>query len=76
MENYRKFVNLELKLPKGAVAIVGRNGSGKSTLMEAVSWALYGNESAIVRVNKESVKSVGAKDRDPVIVEIGFVLEG
>ena len=76
MKNYRKFVNLEMNLPKGAVAIVGRNGSGKSTLMEAVSWALYGNESAIVRVNKESVKNVGAKDRDPVIVEIGFVLEG
>lgn len=76
MENYRKFINLELKFPTGAVAIVGRNGSGKSTLMEAVAWAIYGNEAAIVRVNKESVKNVSAKERDPVVVEIGFILEG
>ena len=76
LKNYRKFPALELKFTSGVTAIIGRNGSGKSTLMEAVAWALYGNEAAIVRVNKESIKNVRAGPKDPVLVELGFIFEG
>ena len=76
LKNYRKFASLELRFPSEVTAIIGRNGSGKSTLMEAVAWVLYGNEAAIVRVNKESIKNVRAGPKDPVMVELGFVFEG
>ncbi len=55
---------------------MGSNGSGKSTLLEAVAWTLYGNETPIVRVNKESIKNVRAAGKDPVSAELGFSLEG
>jgi len=76
LKNYRKFTALELYFPAGAIAVMGGNGSGKSTLLEAVAWTLYGNETPIVRVNKESIKNVRALGKDPVIAELGFILEG
>jgi len=76
LKNYRKFTALELNFSSGAIAVMGSNGSGKSTLLEAVAWTLYGNESPIVRVNKESIKNVRAAGKDPVIAELGFTLEG
>ena len=58
LRNYRKFRQASLEFPDGVVGILGSNGSGKSTLMEAVAWALYGNEKSITRDGrKEGVRS-------------------
>jgi exonuclease SbcC len=56
------------------VGIIGQNGSGKSSLVEAVAWALYGNESSIVRTNKEGIRSSSAGPNDECSVELEFDL--
>jgi exonuclease SbcC len=75
LKNYRRFKSTELELPEGMVSIMGPNGAGKSSLMEAVAWALYGNESEIVRTGKESIKREGSAGTDPCSVRIEFDLE-
>ncbi len=72
LKNYRRFKELELELPNGLVGVIGANGSGKSSLLEAVAWALYGNESDIVRSGKESVKRQGTAHSDPCEVTLEF----
>ena len=42
LRNLRSFVELDLALPDGRVAIVGENGAGKSTLATSIDWALFG----------------------------------
>ena len=42
LRNLRTFVDLDLELPAGKIAILGGNGAGKSTLATAVDWALFG----------------------------------
>ena len=56
------------------MGIVGQNGSGKSSLVEAIAWALYGNESSIVRTNKEGIRSSSAGPNDECSVELEFDL--
>ncbi len=73
--NYRRFKLAELELPDGMVSIIGPNGSGKSTLMEAVAWALFGNQSEIVRTGKESIKRQGANHTEPCMARIEFDFE-
>ena len=46
IENFRRFKLVDLEIPDGVTALVGRNGAGKSTLLEAIGWCLYGNEAA------------------------------
>ncbi len=75
LQNYRRYKSAELELPDGMVSIIGHNGSGKSTLMEAVAWALFGNQSEIVRTGKESIKRQGAVHTDPCMVRIEFDFE-
>ena len=75
LQNYRRYKSVELELPDGLVSIIGPNGSGKSTLMEAVAWALFGNQSEIVRTGKESIKHQGAANNEPCMVRIEFDFE-
>jgi len=75
LQNYRRYKSAELELPDGLVSIIGPNGSGKSTLMEAVAWALFGNQSEIVRTGKESIKRQGTAHTDPCMVRIEFDFE-
>ena len=63
-----------MEFPDGIVGIVGQNGSGKSSLVEAIAWALYGNESSIVRTNKEGIRSSSAGPNDECSVELEFDL--
>lgn len=42
LRNYRTFLELDLNLPHGPLAIVGDNGAGKSTIMGAIEVALFG----------------------------------
>jgi len=76
LRNYRKFREAKIEFPDGVVAIVGQNGTGKTTLLEAVSWALYGNESSVVRNGKEGVITTGASLGDTCSVSLEFELGG
>ena len=76
LENYRRFKKVQLELPQGIIGIIGLNGSGKSTLVEAIAWALYGNEPPITRTKKGEVKRAGAGPKDPCRVVLEFSLSG
>jgi len=74
LRNYRKFREARIEFPDGVVAIVGNNGTGKTTILEAVTWALFGNASSVVRDNKEGVVSFGAPPGDECSVVLEFDL--
>lgn len=74
LRNYRKFRDSRIEFPDGVVAIVGQNGSGKTTILEAVTWALFGNASSVVRDNKEGVVSFGAAPGEECSVVLEFEL--
>ncbi|MFA5861226.1 MAG: SMC family ATPase [Candidatus Thermoplasmatota archaeon] len=70
IRNFRRFALVDLELPDGVTALVGRNGAGKSTLLEALGWCLYGNEAA--RTGKDLIKRRGAAAGDDVRVRLAF----
>ena len=74
LRNYRKFRDARIEFPDGVVAIVGSNGSGKTTILEAVTWALFGNVSSVMRDNKEGVVSFGASPGEECAVVLEFDL--
>ena len=74
LRNYRKFRDARIEFPDGVVAIVGNNGTGKTTILEAVTWALFGNASSVVRDNKEGVVSFGAPPGEECSVVLEFDL--
>lgn len=74
LRNYRKFREARIEFPDGVVAIVGNNGTGKTTILEAVTWALFGNASSVMRDNKEGVVSFGAPPGDECSVVLEFDL--
>lgn len=76
LKNYRKFRQCALEFPDGVIGIVGPNGSGKSSLIEAIAWALYGNEAEIVRTTKEQVRWMGAGPNDECKVVLEFEIGG
>ncbi len=76
MRNYRKFRSAAIEFPDGVIGILGQNGVGKSTLVEAVAWALYGNEKMIVRTSKESIRNAGANANEDTAVNLVFELAG
>jgi len=76
LQYYRKFKSADISFPDGLVGIVGPNGVGKSTIIEAVAWALFGNEDPIVRTSKETIRSSFASSSDPCKVELEFELGG
>jgi exonuclease SbcC len=73
LQNYRRFRHATIEFPDGVVGIIGHNGAGKSTLIEAISWALYGNEAQ--RTRKEEVRWGGASKGDVCSVNLEFDLE-
>jgi len=74
--NYRKFKKAFVEFPEGVIGILGLNGVGKSTIIEAISWALYGNETKIVRTKKEDLKRYGAGPNEECSVNLAFELDG
>lgn len=70
IRNFRRFAKVDLELPDGVIALIGRNGAGKSTLLEAIGWCLYGNEAA--RTKKELIRRRAAASDDSVRVRIAF----
>ncbi|MCK5559156.1 MAG: SMC family ATPase, partial [Thermoplasmata archaeon] len=76
LTNYRRFKKVDLEFPEGVIGIIGLNGVGKSTIIEAIAWALYGNESRIVRTSKEDLKRYGAAPAEECAVKLEFELDG
>ena len=74
LENYRKFEFAQTDFPDGLVGIIGSNGAGKSSLMEAIAWALYGNEAA--RTGKNEIKRITAFPSAVCRVILDFQIEG
>ncbi len=75
LRNYRKFRELNLQFPDGVVGILGLNGSGKTTIIEAIAWALFGNEEEVVRTSRESIRFSGAKSSETVKAILEFELD-
>ena len=74
LHNYRKFKKAAVEFPDGVIGIIGPNGVGKSTLIEAISWALYGNDAQ--RTSKEEVRWIGAPPGDACSVLLEFDMDG
>lgn len=74
LRNYRKFRHSAIEFPDGVIGIIGPNGVGKSTLIEAISWALYGNDAQ--RTSKEEVRWSGASPGEVCSVLLEFDLDG
>lgn len=63
-----------MEFPDGVIGIIGPNGVGKSTLIEAISWALYGNDAQ--RTSKEEVRWTGASPGEECSVILEFEMDG
>ncbi|AHG90234.1 SMC domain protein [Gemmatirosa kalamazoonensis] len=72
--NFRQHADSFLTFDSGLTGIIGPNGAGKSTVLEAVAWALYGNQAA--RGTRDSIRFVRAAPRSSVRVELEFDLAG
>ena len=72
ISNFRVIRNARLGFPDRVIGIIGPNGAGKSSLVEAVAWALYGNQAA--RSGKDEIKSQSASANDNCEVALEFGL--
>ena len=72
--NFRQHAKTEIGFDGGITGIIGPNGSGKTTVLEAIAWALYGNQA--IRGTRDSIRFIGAGARAPVEVELDFDLAG
>src|SRR5436190_1040794 len=65
LANFRVFPEVELELPAGVVGIYGPNGAGKSTLVEAVMWALFGEQKQV-----DAFSSRRPEDRRRLVLDL------
>lgn len=70
ISNFRVIKDVRLTFPDKVIGVIGPNGAGKSSLMEAVSWALYGNQAA--RTGKDEIKSSFASADESCEVSLEF----
>ena len=74
LSNFRQHTDSFITFDTGLTGIIGPNGSGKSTILEAIAWALYGQDAA--RGKKETIRSLNAGAGARVKVELDFELGG
>src|SRR3982750_3023331 len=72
--NFRQHCDSYISFDTGLTGIIGANGSGKTTILEAIAWALYGQDAA--RGRKETIRSLRAGPGAKVSVELDFELGG
>jgi exonuclease SbcC len=72
--NFRQHADSFITFDVGLTGIIGANGSGKTTILEAIAWALYGQDAA--RGKKETIRSLRAGANARVKVELDFELGG
>ena len=72
--NFRQHADTYITFDDGLTGIIGANGSGKTTILEAIAWALYGQDAA--RGKKETIRSLRAGPNARVKVELDFELGG
>lgn len=72
--NFRQHADTFITFDNGLTGIIGANGSGKTTILEAIAWALYGQDAA--RGKKETIRSLRAGPSARVKVELDFELGG
>jgi exonuclease SbcC len=74
LANFRQHVDTYITFDSGLTGIIGPNGSGKTTILEAIAWALYGQDAA--RGKKETIRSLRVGPNAKVRVELDFELSG
>jgi len=72
IKNFRVIKSFDLNFTDKVIGIVGPNGAGKSSIIEAISWALYGNQAS--RTGKDGIKSVFAGRDDDCLVTLDFTI--
>ncbi len=72
--NFRQHSDSYITFDTGLTGIIGPNGSGKTTILEAIAWALYGQDAA--RGKKETIRWLNAAPGARVKVELDFELGG
>lgn len=76
LENFRQHKSTEIHFPSGLTGILGSNGSGKSTILEAIAWALYGNQSGVTRGDADTLIWRLAPGKSSAIAELTFAFNG
>ena len=72
--NFRQHADTYIEFDGGLTGIIGANGAGKTTILEAIAWALYGQDAA--RGKKETIRSLRAGANARVKVELDFEIGG
>jgi DNA repair protein SbcC/Rad50 len=72
LENFRQHKDTEIHFPSGLTGILGANGSGKSTILEAIAWALYGNQKGVARGDIETLIWRFAPGKSVATAELTF----
>jgi exonuclease SbcC len=70
LRNFRQHENSDIPFESGMTAIVGANGTGKSTILEAISFALYGEQ----RDTRDTLRFYWAEERG-MSVSLEFEIE-
>lgn len=74
IRNFRVIRRADIDITDDITGIIGSNGVGKSSLVEAISWALYGNQAA--RSGKGEIKRQTAATTDECQVKLVFSARG
>lgn len=70
--NFRVIKKARIDFPEKVIGIIGPNGAGKSSIIEAISYALYGNQTA--RTGKDEIKGTYAQPVEDCRVELEFLI--
>lgn len=73
IKNFRVIKSAQLSFPDKVIGIVGPNGAGKTSIIEAISYALYGNQ--VTRSGKDEIKSSFASPDEDCEITLEFLIK-